>query len=448
MILNRMEEIYNFIDSNINEMNIIMIGYGAVQKTVDILWDKITNRKISCLYIIEPLDLSVEPKHKYIHIQVALTRNNYKSVFKEIKNVDLVIDLSVWTSGVSISGYFQKQGIHYINTSIEDWKTRPMWNGSFKTMKKYTLQTSQDKIKKGDLGTSHMIDCGMNPGIVSVFIKLALEKLAKKYNINSKNYSKIAQELNLEVVHISEVDTQIVKSKKKRNEFLNTWSCVGFSTEAIDPTQLGFGEFEKEIDKQHIKQGRQVILPIRSMNVKCKSFEPKTGEFIGRCICHSENNTITNFLSSGKYNPSVYYVYKSCPAAEESLKQLRKRKYKLQRHTKVLSSKDILSGFDSVGVLLLFKDKPSFFCGSIVDNKDALKISEEINATTMQVAAGLFSGIEYILNNPKEGVIWPEKIPIHYLEKVKSLLGFIYCDFVNHKFKNNQFNKLKIKTND
>jgi homospermidine synthase len=56
-----------------------------------------------------------------------------------------------------------------------------------------------------------------------------------------KNFPKLAQELNIRVIHISERDTQITNKPKEVNEFVNTWSPEGFYEEGVAPTELGWG---------------------------------------------------------------------------------------------------------------------------------------------------------------------------------------------------------------
>jgi homospermidine synthase len=423
-----------------------LIGYGAVCKTViNYMWHRIlSKRKIQKLIIIEPLSLSPKPKYNYTHIKVALTKSNYKKILDEILvrlKIDLVIDLSVHVSGIAMSKYFQKRKVHYLNTSIEEWRSDKLWDGSIKNIKSRSLKHNQTIVKRNDKGVTHMIDCGMNPGLVSIFVKYALEKLKTVYKISSTNYTTISKKLDLETIHIAEIDTQKIKIRRKKNEFLNTWSCVGFWTEAIDPVQIGFGTQDRYSDPK-VGDGNQIIIPIRGMDFYCRSFEPMNGEFTGMLIPHSENNTISEFLDK---TVSVYYVYKPSIMAEQSLNELRRRKYTLQERTKVVTNNDIVSGFDSVGVLFLFKDKPCFWCGSILTYKAACTVGKDTNATLIQVACGILIAIEWMLNNRKEGVCWAESIPTSYLKLVKRYLGTIFSDFVNKRFKSTGLESLTVK---
>lgn len=60
--------------------------------------------------------------------------------------------------------------------------------------------------------------------------------------LHLQNFPKLAQELNIRVIHISERDTQITNKPKEVNEFVNTWSPEGFYEEGVAPAELGWGE--------------------------------------------------------------------------------------------------------------------------------------------------------------------------------------------------------------
>jgi len=448
-------------------MKILFIGFGAVAKCVSHVWTLVSDIKITKVLIIEPLEKirGIDypdwfPSH---HAQIALTPENYKEILdtfnksEYFSGFDLVIDLSVYVDGLAMLEWCQNNKILYINTAIEAWEDTEVWKNTndncpllkickentenLDTLKKNTLQYQQNiaKEKYTNSGTTALLDMGQNPGCVSMYVLSALDFLKDKYDIKADSYGEIAMKLGLETIHISEYDSQITNLKASEDIFINTWSCIGFCEEASQPLEIGFGSHE-EMLQTGVIYGNQLLLPKRSMNVFCESYEPMNGKLIGRLISHSENNTITNYLKHGEYKPSTYYVYKSSQVSQDSLEFLKKNEYIAQPKFKVLTCQEIESGYDSVGVLFLFKDKPSFWYGSIVTNEYACKINKNINATTLQVAAGILSGVEWILKNPKIGVCFPENIdtPQESLAKMKLLLGHLYCGEVPFKPKSNK----------
>lgn len=364
-------------------------------------------------------------------------------------------------------------------------------------LKEHTLIHRHIRIKHkyfDPKSTTAIVESGANPGIISVFAKLGLLKVLysryadnipkidklRKLDYNKlKNFAVLAYKLGLQVIHIAELDTQKPKESAIKKYggvnkcFLNTWSCKGYVEESIDPTALGKGSHEKITpgswlsELNSVDYGYQMIIPVRSMNVFAKSIIPdtKTGaskgkpiEIKGRVISHGESASLCEFLQikqkikgSDKkkliYRPSVYYVYSSSEISQLSLKALKKNNYKMQESEHVLNTDEIASGKDTLGTLLIFSKEsgiPPFYSGTVVDLDYVRNFkSKYITSTTIQVMAGIFGAINYMLKNKNDGVNFPEVLPIDETIKLtKFCLGKIYCNFMNYEFDSTQFEKL------
>ena len=181
------------------------------------------------------------------------------------------------------------------------------------------------------------------------------------------------------------------------------------------------------------------------MNVYCESYEPMQGKYTGYCISHGENLTLAAHLSTDTYRPSCYYVYRPCAAAEQSLKELRKQAYEMHDKYYVYTSRDIRSGYDSVGALLLFEDGNNYWCGTIVDNEQALEVSHEINATGIQVACGVLAAARYALEHPHAGILFPEDLDFNdVLDLVTQYLGTVVYERVDYAPKSLCFEDLRV----
>lgn len=455
-------------------MNILSIGYGSVQKAVMIMWEKIIpHRKINKIIIIDPRDFNNDeaPKYDYDQIKVALTKNNYQTTLDDLHRkykFDFVIDLSVNTDSVKIIEWVCQNNLFYINTAIEEWQDDMPWDGNCnpEKLKHHCLQDKQNIVKNFKCNKTILVDHGMNPGMCSHFAKRALRHIAKANNINKANFRDVAHTMKLDTIHISEIDTQvsltnILKSRNidLENTFITTWSPIGYIEESFFlPVEIGYNtELEGEDTFQNaVKYGNQRIICEKSVMISCRSVVPKhdqskmpnPGQFyeyvnndksnpdssilyFGNLVAHSENNTLPNYLQKDSYNPSTYYVYRSCPESIESLNKSIKNNYKMLSNYHVLRSDEVASGYDSVGALLLFNDKSAYWCGTIIDNEYAKKISPVINSTTIQVACGVLSGIEWVLTNPNMGVIFPESVDDKFVFKLcKNYLGMMYSGYL------------------
>jgi len=84
--------------------------------------------------------------------------------------------------------------------------------------------------------------------ISALVLKSKEDKELEEY-VNKKEYAKIARHLGVEIIHCSEIDTQVAKNVLNDSTFVNTWSCIGLLEEGIEPAQLGWGTHETKIPK-------------------------------------------------------------------------------------------------------------------------------------------------------------------------------------------------------
>lgn len=467
---------------NKQNLTILFLGAGGVFRATVHCWNTvIPEYKIGKAIIIEPKDLEVGKdipeflKDKYTHMKLGLNKDNYKKVLDEIHKehkIDLFIDLSVHISGIAMIVWAMENNVHYINTALEEFEEDGLWDGSLKDAFEYSIymqeQTVREIIKKSSknyTNKSMVIQMGQNPGCISLYALHAIDYLANEKKLDLKlSHAEKAKQLGLEVIHTSEKDTQLVKFEKKEGIFYNDWSPIGYVAEGTTPVQLGWGTHEQKIPHDIALptyiDNQAIFTNVRGMDMLCKSFTPHTGDFVGRLIPHSENNTMSKYLETKDYRPSAYYVYSSSLISQLSLLESKCNAYKMPDNiyeyklpdndkTYMLTNNDITSGVDAVGALLLFnneKNIKNFWCGSIIQKDNCKDISEWHNPTTQQVAAGVFLAIDWIMKNPDKGVNWPEDIyHEHILDKVIPILGKFYCDYVNYKPKSNKFVDLVIK---
>jgi homospermidine synthase len=280
-----------------------------------------------------------------------------------------------------------------------------------------------------------MFNHGMNPGLVSHFVKYLLGSLATSSNSGDGSdsgdtrrklaewkrtgqYNLIARELGLTLVQIAERDNQTTPYLSSEKCFYNTWSVVGFVDEATLPSEISWGTHESALpygaSKQNKKASTQIILPIPGYQVRTRSYEPRGGAFTGYCIPHAEAYSIANYLRVGdSYNPSVYYSYLVPDTAKlitHYLDYSLNEKHLPQREH-VLRADEITSGYDSVGILAFFRKEgklKKYWVGTILSNESAAKLSPEVNATCTQVAISVLACVEWMLLNPYEGIVEPE----------------------------------------
>jgi homospermidine synthase len=254
-----------------------------------------------------------------------------------------------------------------------------------------------------------------------------LEELMKK-----GDFARLAMEVGVKVVHCSERDTQVSCRPKEVGEFVGTWSIEGLREEGTAPAEMGWGTHEKELPPlafQPPEEPRnQVILAQMGINTWVRSWVPG-GEIVGMVIRHGEAFGISDrwtVRKNGKvvYRPTVHYAYVPCDATIASLHELRGRNYELQPRLRIMDDRDIVSGADILGALLMGHPYRSWWTGSILSIDEARRLVPGENATTIQVAIGVVSAVMWMIENPRMGFCLPDDLPHEFVLSIaKPYLG-------------------------
>lgn len=367
---------------------------------------------------------------------------------------DIIIDLA-WNIGCTdILQWCHDNGVLYMNTSVELWD--PYTDAESKTPQERTLYPRHMAIRKmvgewDDIGPTAVLEHGANPGLVSHFTKQALTDIAKKILteksndprntsietfLNDRAYSRLAQVLNVRVIHISEIDTQVSNMPRDPNVFANTWSVEGLREEGIAPAEMGWGTHEKALpDGAHLHSDgpkNQICLDSFGINTFVKSRVPSR-DIVAMVIRHGEAFTLSDHLTvwdsdTAIYRPTVHYAY--CPSRETwaSLEDMRANNYQLQDNWRIMGD-DITSGVDELGVLLMGHDFRSWWTGTILGIDEARSLVPNQNATTLQVAASVIACVLWMIEHPNEGVLVPDQLPHEaILDIARPYLGKIVSD--------------------
>lgn len=78
---------------------------------------------------------------------------------------------------------------------------------------------------------------------------------------------------------------------------------------------------------------------------------------------------------------------------------------KVQDVWKIINSKEIIDGFDELGVLIYGHKKNAYWYGSQLTIEDTKKMIEGQNATALQVTTAIIAGMNWALENPNSGVV-------------------------------------------
>ena len=421
--------------------NILILGCGAVAQCSIPLVLKHLKKPRDRITIIDMEDrrdtITAALQEGVRYVIERITEERFaEQLTRHVGPGDIIIDLA-WNLGfMDLLAWCYRHDVRYLNTSIELWvpyADLPLTTDS-------TLYGRQMKLRRmisgwsNNLGPTAILEHGANAGLVSHFARMGLLDIARKVLVEDAcdarvaaireaievhAFAKLACLLGVKVIHISERDTQISKLPKEVNEFVNTWSVEGCYEEGIAPAEMGWGTHEQSLPAgarvHHSGPRNQIFLTSFGMNTWVHSWVP-CGQIVGMVIRHGEAFSISEALTlngddgTPVYRPTVHYAYCPCDAAIASLHELRMRDYKAPQRCRIMS-KEIVSGRDEMGCLLMGHDHKAWWTGSLLDIEETRRLAPGQNATTLQVAAGVLGALFWIIRNPKKGVRLPDQLP-------------------------------------
>ncbi|MCX7376590.1 MAG: saccharopine dehydrogenase NADP-binding domain-containing protein [Alphaproteobacteria bacterium] len=412
---------------------LVMLGFGSIGQGVLPLILRHIDMPRERITILSADDRGAEvaAAHGIAHAVQPITRENYRAVLSaRLGRGDFLLNLSVDVSSVALVELCRELGALYLDTCVEPWAggyTDPTLPPALRS--NYALRESAlALVRPGAADPTAVMTHGANPGLVSHFVKQALLNLAADSGQNAtapttrEGWAKLADTLGVKVIHIAERDTQTADIAKKPGEFVNTWSIDGFVGEGNQPAELGWGTHEKalpEDGREHVFGcGAAIWLNRRGAATRVRSWTPLEGPFHGFLITHNEAISIADYytLQDGgpegakvRYRPTVHYAYHPCDDAVLSLHELAGKNWSMQAQQRLMM-REITSGIDELGVLLMGHARGAYWYGSRLSIEQARALAPHNNATSLQVTAAVLGGMIWAIENPQAGVVEADQL--------------------------------------
>lgn len=421
---------------------LLLLGFGAIGRGVLPLLLRHLGLRPAQITILRAHDHGDEVARSYgvtQHVE-PLRRDNYRTILeRHVGPGDFVLNLSVNVSSLALIEYCQQHGILYLDACIEPWE------GGHFDISLTPAQRSNYAFREAALalrerygtGPTAVINHGVNPGLVSHFLKQALLNLATDSGMAAipatrGEWARLACALGVKTIHIAERDSQYGKQQKRRGEFVNTWSSEAFVDESCQPAELGWGTHERywPAAGQRYGFGRDcaIYLDRPGASVRVRSWTPIEGSYHGFLISHGESISIADYLSlheDGKvtYRPTVHYAYHPCDDAVQSLHELAGKSWHMQPRQHLLME-DVVEGIDELGVLLMGPQRGAYWYGSQLSTAEARTLVPYNSATTLQVTAGVLAGVVWAMRHPARGITEPDEMDYaEVLEVARPYLG-------------------------
>ena len=382
-----------------------------------------------------------------------ITRDNFIEAFKPyLSEGDLLIDFADTVGTKDICKWCADNNIMYINTGEADWPDH--WYSIFEENE---LKQNIKKIYSEEKDKNKypiVLQHGNNPGLVSHFVKLAIEYVVNTQFKNDKNlknliknhkFNEVAKALGIRQIHVNDVDLQEVKDEYSDNKLYSTWCTDSFWFEMLSEATVNIGtheniDYENECNMVDKEKGFLEFKNIAA-DKKCRTYYPN-GRFEGYLVPHEETITIAKSLEvkeSGKvtYRPTVMFIYSPCKYATEYFKNAKVndypnpnpdkpldceepngnaiiRGYEYPRNFEIVYQEKIAKGTEYVGILLIGDNFQPVWVGNRVEtsflNKDK-KNSYWQTPTITPVAMSALAAVCWMLKHKQiGGIYFPDDI--------------------------------------
>lgn len=409
----------------------VMVGFGSIGQGVLTLLLRHINMKPDQITIFTADDhgRAVAKACKVTDFRVQpITRENYREQLTPLLGKgDMMVNLACNISSPDLIEFCRAQGALYMDADLWPWVDNDyVTEAAPEERFNYLMRekTLAQRATEGENAPTAVIMHGVNPGLVSHFLKQALLNMARDTGLNitppdsRAGWAELARKLNMKVVHVAERDTQIADRPKQPGEFVNTWSIHGLVGEGTDASELGWGSHEKELPRQ----GREhdvgskcaIYLERPGASVRVRSWTPLEGPYHGFLITHGEAITIPDYytVTNGNevvYRPTCHYAYHPCDDAIVSIHEFCGKGYNLQKHLRIISD-EVVTGMDELGVMIGGNEKGVYWYGSRLTIDEARKVAPYNNATTLQTAAGVLGAVIWTIENPSRGIVEPDEM--------------------------------------
>jgi len=410
------------------EGRLLMVGFGCIGRAVlPLLLRHLDMDRQRLRIVTDRGDHAEVALQQGVSMRVqALTPENHRQMLaEELGPGDFLLNLSINVGSVDLIAWCQAQGVLYLDACIEPWAggyTDETLTPSQRS--NYTLREQALALQPARPGPTAVLTHGVNPGLVSHFVKQALLDIAAAEGLPTSerppDWAALAQRLDVKVVHIAERDTQWSARRKTPGEFVNTWSVEGFVGEGTQPAELGWGSHERHFPADGHRHGHgcdaAIYLDRPGAGTRVRTWTPLAGPLLGFLVTHGESISIADHLTvkdpDGRvcYRPTVHYAYHPCDDAVLSLHELAGRQWHLQDGRRLLEADDIAAGMDELGVLLAGHARGAYWYGSRLTIEQARALAPYNNATSLQTAAGVLAGVVWAMRHPRRGIVDPDEM--------------------------------------
>ena len=383
-----------------------------------------------------------------------VTRDNFKQVFEPyLSEGDILIDFADTVGTRDICEWCATKNIMYLNTGEADWPDH--WYSIFEENE--LKQGIKEKHKNNPDTNKYpiVLQHGNNPGLVSHFVKAAIEYVVKnqfkkdkklKELLKTEKFNELAQCLGIRMIHVNDIDLQEVKGEYSDDILFSTWCTDSFWFEMLSEATANVGTHEIISYKEECNFADEekgfVEFKKLAADKKCKTIYPG-GKFEGFLVPHEETITIAKNLEVKEgekvvYRPTVMFIYSPCRYATNYFQNAKVndypnpdpnkpmdvenpsgdtiiRGYVYPKNVEIVYQEKIAHGTEYVGILLLGERFDPVWVGNRVEtdflSKDKKSCYWQTPTITPVAMSALAAVCWMIKNKEKGGIYFPDDLP-------------------------------------
>jgi homospermidine synthase len=427
---------------------LIILGMGAIGRGVLPMILRHIKIELEQIVVASARDeeREVAEEHGVKWTKMVLSEHNYRELLTPLLTAgDVFLNLSSCVSSIDVIKLCQEKQVSYIDSSNETWDDSP--EELHLTWGRYVAK--ERALKKVPGTPTALMSHGANPGessiavvtccltfekqgMVNHFVKHAMLVMARdEFGADfaapksQEEWAQLCKRLEIQLIQISERDTQKSSIERKLTEFTCTWCVSAMMDESSEPSHVPLGTHEPAEPITN-RTGSVVRLdpgapptwfsPNFAGNNTVRSWNPVCHNFLGNLIPHDETFSMCRYFSpaDGSYRPTLYFAYQPCNDAILSQRDWFSR-YPQEPSGQRLLLNDIESGQDILGVLICRRCKPgrkhALWYGSLMSIEDARSRLPDTSATTLSVVATVLAGLVWVIKNPRAGFVEPDDVP-------------------------------------
>ncbi|MDE6743909.1 MAG: saccharopine dehydrogenase NADP-binding domain-containing protein [Lachnospiraceae bacterium] len=351
------------------------------------------------------------------YISCKLERDNYESALNIAEQGDYILDFAINVKNLDMLDYCMRSKIHYLSLADASWFPDPAWINTFQHYKDY--RNIRKNIKDNTFPTC-IVEFGMNPGLVSCFMKQCIDKIIEKDEssyiskhreglkklLEENKYNEVAMKIGLKYVVEIDNDNQQFNVTEEEKTVYSPWCPFAYHMETLAVPEIYFGTKREFYLHDYLSDcdHKDYFVALTKTGITCREdiYSPQ-GKVNGFLSTHEEIFSMGDYLRVNKYKPTVYFVYSPCELAEKTALACMNIN---EANYQILNQSDYLSGGESIGVILQGKRFKTRYFGNYLSGEGLAE-----TATVLQVSASAYAAYKYMLEHPDNGLMFPEDLP-------------------------------------